>query len=388
MKRNRDDVEKGRAETDASLGIERATADDAVARAMTHAERQLETLIARDRVLADQGLSRFRQSADDLLAGERSASPEPSTQVVQERLAADDSKEAERSVTDAVLEHERRRADAPGETRREKQALADAQHEEQRQHTNERLSDERAGADAVAADRDASEVALEVARSVEVDRAEVFAMVAHDLRNPLCVILANAAQLAEVAGDSDTREAAEDITQAAARMGRLLTDLLDVVRIDAGTFQLGKRPHSVRALLSEMRQSYRPLFDGRGVTLSVDVPPAEVVASFDHDRVVQMLSNLLGNALKFTPRGGNVGLHVEHDADKLVFVVRDDGTGIQPNALPHLFERFWQRDPDMRRGLGLGLYLCRTIARAHGGDISVQSEVGAGSTFGVWLPMS
>lgn len=213
-------------------------------------------------------------------------------------------------------------------------------------------------------------------------------MVAHDLRNPLFVILGNADMIAERAEGSLTREAAGDITRAAARMGRLVTDLLDLVRIDAGTFRLDKREHSVPSLLSEMHQSYRPMFDDRGVTLSVDVPPADLVASFDHDRVVQVLSNLLGNAMKFTPRGGKVDLQVEHDVGELVLAVRDDGAGIEPSSLPHLFERFWQRDSDTRRGLGLGLYLCRVIARAHGGDISVQSKVGAGSTFRVWLPMS
>lgn len=387
-KPSRDGLGEGRAETDASLGIERAEADDTIARTVANAERQLDALIARDRVLADREMTMFRQSADDRLAGERSASPEPSSQVIQERLAADDSRVAERSVMDAVLEHERQRMDARGERRREKGAMAHARHEAQRRHTNERLSDERSEADAVVADRDASESALETARSVEVERADVFAMVTHDLRNPLCIIMANASLISEGAEASTIREAASDITCAAARMGRLLTDLLDVARIDGGTFALARRPHSVRALLSEVRRSYRPLFDGSGVTLSVDVPRADVVASFDLDRIVQLLSNLLGNAMKFTPQGGSVGLHVEHDADALVFVVRDDGAGIQPDALPHLFERFWQRDPDTRRGLGLGLYLSCTIARAHGGDISVQSEVGTGSTFRVRLPMS
>ncbi|MFW6086782.1 MAG: sensor histidine kinase [Myxococcota bacterium] len=386
--RDRADVAEGRAETDASLGIERAVADDSVARARAKSGRQLDALIARDRVLADQVITRFRHRTDDHLAGERSASPEPSDHVVQERFAADDSKEAERAVADALLERERRRADARGEAQREERTVAHAQIEAQREHTNERLSEERSEADAVAAEREASEAALEAARRAEADRTDVFAMVTHDLRNPLYVIMANAETIAEGAGGSATREAAGDITSAAARMGRLLTDLLDVARIDAGTFSLAKRPHYVRTLLSEMRQSYRLLFRDRGVTLSVDEPPADAVASFDLDRVVQVLSNLLGNAMKFTPRGGNVGLHVEHDADELVFVVRDDGAGIQPDALPHLFDRFWQRDPDTRRGLGLGLYLSRTIARAHGGDISVQSEPGAGSTFRVSLPMS
>lgn len=129
-----------------------------------------------------------------------------------------------------------------------------------------------------------------------------------------------------------------------------------------------------------MRLSYCPVFEDRGVTLSVDVPSEDLVATFDHDRVVQVLSNLLGNAVKFTPRGGSVDLWVERDSENLVFVVRDDGAGIQPSALSHVFERFWQSDTDRRRGLGLGLYLCRNIARAHGGEISLQSEVGSGST--------
>lgn len=388
MKRDHDDPGKARAETDASLDIERTGADDAFLRAVANAERQFDALIARDRVLADQGITRFRRSADERLANERSELPEPSSQVAEERVAADDSKDVERSVMDAVLEGERRRADERGETRREKGASADTQREAERRSTDERLSIERSEADDVAADRDASESALDAARSAEVGRADVFAMVTHDLRNPLFVILGNAEMIAEGAEDPLTREAAGDITRAAARMGRLVTDLLDVARIDASTFRLNKQPQSASQLLAEIRQFYRPVFDRRGVNLAVTVPPADIVAPFDYDRVVQMLSNLLGNAMKFTSRGGNVELHVEHDANELAFVVRDDGIGIEPNALPHLFERFWQSDTDTRRGLGLGLYLCRTIARAHGGDISVRSELGAGSTFGIWLPMS
>jgi signal transduction histidine kinase len=250
------------------------------------------------------------------------------------------------------------------------------------------LSEERGEADAIAADRDASEHALGLARSVEAGRKDVFAMVTHDLRSPLCVIVANAEVITESTGNEFVREAAGDITRAAARMGRLLTDLLDVARIDAGTFRLNKHEQDVRTLVSELRQLYQPLFDGRSVTLSVGMPEAGVVASLDSDRVVQMLSNLLGNALKFTHAGGSVALNVEGGGEQLVFAVQDDGAGIYPSAVPHLFERFWQNDPDARRGLGLGLYLCRTIARAHGGEISVQSDPGAGSTFRVALPMS
>ena len=140
--------------------------------------------------------------------------------------------------------------------------------------------------------------------------------------------------------------------------------------------------------LAEMRRTYRPLFEGRGVSLALDAPAADIIASLDHDRIVQLLSNLLGNALKFTPPGGSVALNVDHSDEQLVFVVRDDGAGVPADALPNIFERFWQRDADTRRGLGLGLYLCRTIAQAHGGDISVQSELGEGTMFRVALPVS
>jgi len=178
------------------------------------------------------------------------------------------------------------------------------------------------------------------------------------------------------------------VTLAAARMGRLLTDLLDVAQIDAGRFPLEKRRHDARALLSEVRRAYRPLFAGRGVSLVIDAPEELVLASFDYDRVEQLLSNLLGNAMKFTPAGGRVALHVERSGQQLVFVVRDDGIGIDPDTLPKIFERFWRYDTDSRPGLGLGLYICRTIAVAHGGDITVQSELGGGTTFRVSLPVS
>lgn len=388
MKRDRNVVSEGRAETDASLDAERSTAEATIAQVGADTLRRLDTLIARDRVHADQRLMLFRQIADDVLADERSASPVGSEEVVEERLATDDTKRRERDAADAVLEHERRGADARDETRRGKAVLESAGRDAQRAETNERLSVERSDADAVEADRDASDRALERARREEAHRTDVFAMVVHDLRSPLCVIVANADFLTERAEDQDLFEAARDVTLAAARIGRLLTDLLDVARIDAGIFSMAMRPHDVGALVAEVSHSYRPLFDHRGVSLALDVPTSEIIASFDRDRVEQVLSNLLGNAMKFTPPGGSVAVRVEHGDEWLVVVVQDDGAGIHPDALPNVFERFWQRDGDSRRGLGLGLYLCRTIARAHGGDISVQSELGVSTTFRLSLPVS
>lgn len=385
VERDRDVVAEGRARTDESLGTERATADTSLKR--LEAERKLDALIARDRVVADHRLMMFRRGTDRVLADERSASPAASSEVIGERLAADGSMRAERSATDAALEQARRGTDERTRTRREQGTADRVERETQRADTNERLSDERGNADDVSADREQSRSALEAARHAELHHRNVFAMVAHDLRNPLCAIVANAHFLAESVEDTEMHEATQDVILAAARMGRLLTDLLDVAQVDAGRFPLTKAPHEAGALLSEVGQTYRRVFEDRGVSLAIDVPEEEIIASFDRDRLMQLLSNLLGNAIKFTPPGGNVSLKVEQSAQRLVFLVRDDGTGIHPDALPRIFERFWQRDVDSRRGLGLGLYLCRTIAKAHGGEISVESELGGGTTFRVSLPM-
>jgi signal transduction histidine kinase len=123
------------------------------------------------------------------------------------------------------------------------------------------------------------------------------------------------------------------------------------------------------------------------MTFSVGVPIPAIVAFFDRDRIVQVLSNLLGNALKFTPREGAVHLHAVRGEGQIEFVLRDSGPGIHSTALPHVFERFWQIDSDTRRGLGLGLYICEKIVALHGGRIWAESEFGNGATFRFTLPL-
>jgi signal transduction histidine kinase len=182
------------------------------------------------------------------------------------------------------------------------------------------------------------------------------------------------------------REAAGEVTRAAARMGRQLSDLVDLARIESGTLRIVKAPRDVGTLLVAIRQSYGPLLAKRAVSFTVVAPFPAIVASFDHGRIVQVLSNLIGHAIKFTAPGGRVGLHVERQWQQVQFVLRDNGRGIPPEALPHLFERFSRSDGDVRRGLGLGLYICQRIVEAHGGRIWVESEFGTGTTFRFTLP--
>jgi signal transduction histidine kinase len=229
--------------------------------------------------------------------------------------------------------------------------------------------------------------ALTEANSEQETRNDIFRMVTHDLRNPLSVIALNAQWITEEVAVASTREAAEQITLAAARMERLLKDLLDVARFESGTLRIVKCPHDVGVLITEVLQAYRPLFAERRMTLTVESAPEPIVTSFDYDRIVQVLSNLLGNAMKFMLSGGTATLRVVRGESEIEFLLSDSGPGIHPDQLPHVFERFWQVDSDMRRGLGLGLYICKQLVVAHGGDIWVESEVGKGATFRFTLPI-
>lgn len=387
MPGGRDNTQKRRAETDASLSAERASTDATPgSTTVLRSQRVLDDRIERDRLAADDRLLKYRERSDRILRHERCASPAHGDLVELEREMADQSTETERAKADALVERERERSDAAIALERTAQ---DDQHtllEARREATDERLSAEREVGDATATAHDATKAALAASQSDEVRRRDVLAMVTHDLRSPLCVISLNAQSIIASHTDEPTLEAADEMIRAAARMDRLLSDLLDVVRIDAGPLRLVKRPHDIGALVSEIFASYRPLFADRTLSFTALGPKSTVVVSFDHDRIVQVLSNLLGNAMKFTPPNGNVSLHAERRDGLVEITLRDDGPGIEPALLPHVFERFWQLDHETRRGLGLGLYICAKIVEAHGGRIEVESELGKGAAFRFTLP--
>ena len=378
-------IAERRAHTDASLDAERASADAATARPLARAQRVLDDLIERDRLLADQRLRKFRERSDGELAREREGSASADPTVTLERRAADADKRTERAVTDAALHRERQQADATVETERREHESDRRQHEERRLDTDDQLSTERGAEDVTVRALGATKTALADARSDQVRRGDVLAMVAHDLRSPLSVIALNADGLSQ-AEDVSLREVGQDLVLAAARMERLVSDLLDVARCEAGALRIIKQPQDVGALVAEVLRSYHPLFEARGLTFDAEAP-AGVVCSLDHDRIVQVLANLLGNAMKFTPRGGAVHLRAERRGEEVELTLRDNGPGIAPDALPHVFERFWKVDDEARRGLGLGLYICERIVTAHGGRIGVESELGKGSTFRFTLPL-
>lgn len=220
-------------------------------------------------------------------------------------------------------------------------------------------------------------------------RDEVLAVVSHDLRNPLSVIDMCAASLVDklARDDEGARSLVRTIESSTEWMNRLIEDLLDVARVEAGRLNLDRHPQDLVRVISEATVMLEPLITEKSLTLHEDLPDHLPRANVDARRVVQVLENLVSNAVKHTPPGGEIRIRAESANGEIQISVRDTGSGIPAENLPHLFDRFWQARGARRGGAGLGLAIAKGIVEAHGGRIWVESELGAGSTFGFSLPL-
>jgi signal transduction histidine kinase len=349
-----------RDQTDVSLRAERARADASARHKLEESEDQADDLVRKARDLADEVVQTARDHADrEHSAGQSVDQPESE----EARLVADGRLHTARSDADAALEQER------DERRRYLAAFLAVE----REATDADLRGERASADTAMAARD-----------------DFLANVSHDLRSLLTGLSYNAILAFKKAppgpaGDP-VRKHAETSQRLVQRMNRMVNDLLDVVSIEAGTLAILSEPVEVEKLLQDTLDSFEPIAQAKRITLVADggVPPLR--AELDGGRILQVLANMVSNAIKFTPPDGRVALQVRADRDHIHVTVRDTGIGIPPEALDKVFERFRQVSTD-RRGLGLGLHISKSIVEAHGGRMWVESELGAGSTFHVTLPM-
>jgi signal transduction histidine kinase len=353
-----------RERTDSSLGDERRRTDHELARRRAAVEENAEDVVAAARKRADEVLSRDRGRADQKL--ERAGA------VPDQRAVVDD----ERRRDDGVVRAERARADQGLFAERDaRQRALSALLALERAQTDEHLLDERGLTDEMIGSRD-----------------DFLAIVSHDLRNMLGGLAMSAAVLLRSEDNAIGRDAidreARRIQRYTARMTRLVGDLLDVVSIDAGRLAVTPERHDAKELLGETLDVFRPLARVKMISIETDVRGGSLIARYDYERILQVLANLVGNAIKFTAEGGRINLEVEVVGDEVRFAVRDNGVGIDPDKLRVVFDRFWQGREKHHLGLGLGLFISKCVVEAHGGRIWAESQPGAGSAFYFTLPVA
>lgn len=219
-------------------------------------------------------------------------------------------------------------------------------------------------------------------------REEILGVVTHDLRTPLNTIRMVVDLLHDQGGErrEEVVQYREMVYRAVSRMDRLIADLMDLSSIDAGRFTVEGADHELGALLLEVDQAFSPLAVEKEISLTTetagDLPPVWI----DARQILRVFSNLLGNALKFTPRGGRVVVHAEGSGNEVVVSVTDTGPGIPPEQLQHVFDRHWQARAGDRRGVGLGLAISKGVVDAHGGRIWAESRPGEGTRIVFTIP--
>lgn len=231
-----------------------------------------------------------------------------------------------------------------------------------------------------------------IVAGVTMDRARAMraqdtfvATLSHDLKNPLNALSLSAAVLRETEPTAAVDRHAGVVGRSVERMRRLITDLLDVAAIERGKLALEHRREDLRALVDEAIELLRPVAAARHIALSVEAD-GPVEATCDRERILQVLSNLLGNAIKFSPEHATVAAIVQRRERSVAIAIHDHGPGIDRRDVRRVFERGWHGDASAGGGTGLGLFIAKAIVEAHGGSIWVESEPGDGSTFQFELP--
>lgn len=281
----------------------------------------------------------------------------------------------EREMADEIQAHEREEEDrARVEERVQKHLITDARLALERESTDSNLLEERDHAD------------LEL-----ITRDQFVSIVSHDLKNPAVAIAISAREMRRNLsnGSVDRGDLSEHLRlteQSAGHIIRMINDLLDVERIAQGNLAMAPQKTEVGALLRECRELYAPIIDSKSFSVIIDVGEEPIFAHLDHDRILEALSNLVGNSLKFTDQGGIIAFSAKKQATEVEISVSDNGPGIPKPLQPHIFERFSQLKMAGRDGLGLGLFIAKWIVEAHHGRIWVASEPGKGSTFTFTVP--
>lgn len=344
------------------------------------------------RVSTDESLRAERRKTDAELATRSEAMRDVAADVVIEArhradLVLSDARDLEdlKVTADRAVRYSRAREDAMLEGARSG-ADAIVRDESERRHV--------ALAGLLAFERELTDQQLETERlradQALTSREDFLAMVSHDLRSMLGGIALSAELLKDLRKADDpfvkVDAYAARIRRFSARMSRLIGDLMDVASIEVGKLSLVRVRRDVALLLRDSMDAFEPAATQHGISLKCESDTAPGVVALDHERILQVLTNLVGNALKFTPEGGQIVIRVARRDDDVWFSVADTGRGIPADLLDKIFERSFQVTDGERRGLGLGLYISKSIVEGHGGRIWAESTVGEGSTFFFTVP--
>lgn len=227
----------------------------------------------------------------------------------------------------------------------------------------------------------------ETAQQATHERDHALGVVSHDLRNPISAIGMCARALLAALPEGETRGLVRTIVDSTELTQRMIRDLLDVASIEVGRLSVERRPEPLGPIVERARALFEGVAEERGIVLDAAVPSGIPAVMGDAERLVQLLANLLSNALKHTERGGRVSLEARRTDAGIEVAVRDSGTGIPQEELPKIFERYWTvRRKAPKGGTGLGLAISRGIVEAHGGRIWAESALGVGSVFRFTLP--
>jgi signal transduction histidine kinase len=224
----------------------------------------------------------------------------------------------------------------------------------------------------------------EEARHATRARENLLEVVSHDLRNHVNTLLGSLHLLRRDA-PQESHRVLDMFERASSTMRRLLEDLVDIAALEKGVLSIKVAPVDVQAMIEEARALFAATISKKGIQLDwPEAPPVSV--ALDRDRMLQVLGNLIGNAVKFTPRGGTIAVRTQADERRLVLRIEDTGAGIPAEDLPRLFDRFFRGSRPSGHGAGLGLAITRALVQAHGGSIEVKSELGKGTSFEITIP--
>ncbi len=384
-------LEKKRKSTDESLTVERDKTNQSISEARVQTESQTNRLVKNERQSADRITAESRAESDASRNIETKSSgvgPTVEQEKGEARLVA------ERTEADNAVEKERQRIDtAITRERQLNEELVTDLLGQERGKTDKNLKYEREETDTQANNNSRllkDEITRHTKTKIQLtSRDEFLAIVSHDLRNPIGTAASSADLLLNDESNNFSAEMRSWIELIKRNLDgalRLIGDILDMERVAEGKLEVKIAQHDVQTILSEAKESFKLAAAAKKVSLEIEPLKSSIMANCDRDRINQVLSNLIGNALKFTPEGGSIVLSVTVHEDAVQFHVRDTGPGIPIEKLNSIFNRFTQLGSKDRTGLGLGLYISKMLIEAHNGQIWVDSKLGEGSTFSFSIP--